>query len=83
MQRIDRLILLEKDPGQTIKGMIFHGFGHVAVNHCLQSASGAMMHPVGQLEITQREFSLVKMRVQAVEFWLVELIDLPQFGIQS
>ena len=70
------------DPGQSIGGVIAYDVVDRTFEHRPDRTTGTMVHPVSEFEIAKRKFGVVDVIVKCVEFWLVELVVLPDLGIK-
>ena len=82
VQRIVELILLEVDAGEPERGLVSHGFIDGAFEHRLDGAPGAVVHAVVELEVADREFGVVDVIVQRIEFGLVETAVHGELGVE-
>ena len=80
--RIVELILLEVDAGEPERGLVSYGFIDGAFEHRLDGAPCAVVHAVVELEVADREFGVVDVIVQRIEFGLVETVVHGEFGVE-
>ena len=81
-QGIFRLVFLEVDPRQAEEGLVADGLLDVALDHRLDGAPGALMHPVGKFEIPHGKLRLADVVVEGVAPGLVDPAELLQFGVE-
>jgi hypothetical protein len=65
--RVVELIFLEVNPGKPERGFVAYRFINITLEHFLDRAAGAMVHPVIEFEISDREFRIVDVEVERVE----------------
>src|SRR5262249_40057474 len=82
MHRVVKLTLLEVDAGEPERGLVSYGFIDGALEHCLDGSSCAMVHAVVEFEVADREFGLVDVVVQRVEFGLVKTVVHAELGVE-
>ena len=82
IQGIDRLVFLEVNPGQAENGLVAHRFLDIAIDHRLDGAPGALVHPVCQFEITHVKLRLVDVIMKGVPFGLIYAIVLHKLGVE-
>jgi hypothetical protein len=81
--RIVELILLEVDAGEPERGLVSYGFIDSTFEHRLDGAPGSVVHAVVELKVTDREFGVVNVIVQRIEFRLVETAVQGNLGVES
>src|SRR5215472_4696896 len=72
LQRIIELILLEADAREPERGLVSYRLIDSTFEHRLDCAPCALVHAVVELEVADREFGVVDVKVERVECWLVE-----------
>src|SRR5215813_4358321 len=82
MHRVVKLTLLEVDAGEPERGLVSYGFIDGALEHCLDGSSCAVVHAIVEFEVADREFGLVDVVVQRVEFGLVKTVVHAELGVQ-
>ena len=83
MQCIRELVLLKVDPGQPVRGIVTYDLIHRALENGPDRTSCTVVHSVTQFKIAERKFSVVDMVIERVEFRLVYLTVLFDFGIKA
>ena len=82
MQRIVELILLEVNSGEPERGFVSYGIIDGAFEHSLDGAPCAVVHAVVELEIADREFGVVDVKVKRIKFGLVQTVVLGKFSVK-
>ena len=82
MHRFVKLTLLEVDAGEPERGLVSHRFIDGTLEHCLDSAPGAVVHAVIEFEVADREFGVIDVVVQRVEFGLVKTVVHAKLGVE-
>ena len=81
-QGILGLILLEVQSGQSERGVCAHGLVDFAFEDSLHCTSCTQVHAIVELEITDREFRMVEMRIERIEAGLIDVMMLCKLGVE-
>src|SRR5947209_4375341 len=82
MRRVVKLALLEVDAGKPERCLVSYGFIDGTLEHCLDSASCALVHAVVEFKVADREFGVIDVVVQRVEFGLVKTVVHAELGVE-
>src|SRR5438270_8219191 len=82
MRRVVKLALLEVDAGKPERCLVSYGFIDGTLEHCLDSASCALVHAVVEFKVADREFGVIDVVMQRVEFGLVKTVVHAELGIE-
>src|SRR5213595_3590974 len=82
MHRFVKLALLEVDAGEPERGFVSHRFIDGTLEHCLDGAPCAVVHAVVEFEVADREFGVIDVVMQRVEFGLVKTVVHAEFGVE-
>src|SRR5690242_12132791 len=83
LQSIVELILLKLNACEPERSFVSYGIIHGPFEHPLDSAPSAVVHSVIELEITNGEFGIIDVIVESIEFRLVQVVVLSEFGVES
>jgi hypothetical protein len=70
------------DAGEPERGLVANGFVDGAFEHRLDGAPRAAVHAVAELEVADREFGVVDVKVKRVESGLVESVIHGELGVE-
>src|SRR5437762_2003203 len=82
MHRFVKLTLLEVDAGEPERGFVSHRFIDGTLKHSLNGAPCAVVHAVVEFEVADREFGVINVVVQRVEFGLVKTVVHGELGVE-
>ena len=85
LQRLQGILgasLLKMDSRQPEGGLVAHRLRDVALEHAPDRPPGAVVHPVGELEVADGELRVADQGVERVELGLVDGVVLADLGIQ-
>jgi hypothetical protein len=71
------------DAGESVGGLVSHGFIDGTIEHRSDGASCAVVHAVVELEVTDRKLGVVEVMVKRIESGLVETAVLGELGVES
>ena len=68
---------------EPVCGVISYDIIDGSFEYRLDGSPGPVMHPIAQLEVTQRKARIVNVVIKSVELWFVEPVMLFYFGVES
>jgi len=64
------------------RGVCPDGIVDIAFEDCLDRTSCTKMHAIVELEITDRKFRMVEMRIERIEVGLIDVMMLRKLGVE-